>query len=288
MRRARTDTDLCGRDAVEQVVHDGTSEPAAGSGYHDHDGFLPGVIDGNTFTISLELSVEASPCYRWFVDSPRARIIAAALDLLAKGGQEAVSTRAVSAAAGVQPPTIYRFFGDKDGLLDAVAAQGFADYLATKSVVEPSDDPVADLRRGWDMHVELGLANPALYKLMYAGAKTSAASAAAMDVLAGHIARIAEAGRLRVPEPLAVALVHAAGSGTTLTLIATQEDKRDPALSVPAREAVIAAISTDKPVGREPGPVAAAVALHAALPHIDVLTVSEKALMSDWLDRIKT
>ena len=32
---------------------------------------------------------------------------------------DAVSTRAVAAAAGVQPPTIYRQFGDKEGLLDA-------------------------------------------------------------------------------------------------------------------------------------------------------------------------
>lgn len=223
--------------------------------------------------------------------SPRARIIAAALKLLAVGGQDAVSTRAVSAAAGVQPPTIYRFFGDKDGLLDAVAARGFSDYIASKTAVPPSDDPVEDLRRGWDMHVELGLVNPALYMLMYGrprtGGTASPASAAA-DVLAGHIGRIAEAGRLRVSERLASALVHAAGSGTTLSLIAVPEDKRDLSLSVIAREAVIAAISTDRPVGREPGPVAAAAALRAALPRIEKLTANERALMGEWLDRITT
>ena len=49
------------------------------------------------------------------------RMLRAAADLLQTGGIEAVSTRAVAAAAGVQPPTIYRQFGDKDGLLDAVA-----------------------------------------------------------------------------------------------------------------------------------------------------------------------
>jgi AcrR family transcriptional regulator len=214
------------------------------------------------------------------------------LELLAEGGQEAVSTRAVSAAAGVQSPTIYRFFGDKDSLLDAVAAQGLREYLATKAELPPSDDPVADLRRGWDTHVELGLANPALYLLMYGRRRTEAvtspAGLAAADVLAGHIGRIAEAGRLRVPMRLAAALVHAAGSGVTLTLIKTPEGERDPALSVTAREAVIAAISTDRPVGREPGPLAAAVTLRAALPRIDTLTVNEKALMADWLDRVTT
>lgn len=231
--------------------------------------------------------------------STRGRIIAAALELLATGGQEAISTRAVSAAAGVQPPTIYRLFGDKDDLLDAVAARGFDDYIASKSAVRPSDDPVEDLRRGWDAHVELGLANPALYTLMYDSRRTkpsgaasanpvSSANRAAIDVLAGHIGRIAAAGRLRIPEKLAVGLVHAAGSGVTFALIATPVDQRDPALSVTAREAVIAAITTDRPVGGEPGPVGAAVTLRASLSQLDVLSGNEKALMTEWLDRITT
>jgi AcrR family transcriptional regulator len=222
--------------------------------------------------------------------SPRERIIEAALHLLAEGGEEAVSTRAASAAAGVQPPTIYRYFGDKQGLLDAVAAHGLHAYLATKSAVPLSDDPVADLRRGWDLHVELGLARPALYRLMYgrmrADSTASPAARAAADILAGHIRRIAEAGRLRVPEALAATLVHAAGSGTTLALIATPEDQRDPALSATAREAVLAAITTDEPVDRRPGPVTAAVALRAALPRVEELTPAEKALLGEWLERV--
>lgn len=224
------------------------------------------------------------------MDDPRARIIAAALELLEQGGQDAVSTRAVSAAAGVQPPTIYRFFGDKDGLLDAVATQGFLNYRAGKTAVPPSGDPVADLRDGWDGHIELALTKPALYQLMYNRSRTdpttSSANSAAAEVLAARIRRVAEAGRLRVPEPLAVTLVHALGSGTALHLIATPPADRDPALSDAAREAVIAAITTDEPAGGSPGPASAAIALHAALPTIDALSDNERALMGDWLDRI--
>lgn len=222
-------------------------------------------------------------------DGNRERIVAAAARLLAEGGTDAVSTRAVSAAAGVQPPTIYRLFGDKQGLLDAVVAHGFAAYLADKTAAEPTDDPVADLRAGWDLHVGLGLANPALYLLMYGQQRPGASSPAALDafdVLAGHIRRIAEAGRLRVPEDRAAALVHAAGSGTTLALIATPEERRDPELSHTARDAVLAAITTDAPAAPEPGPAAAAVTLRAALPRTDALTASESALMREWLDRI--
>jgi AcrR family transcriptional regulator len=220
----------------------------------------------------------------------RERIIEAAARLLGEGGPDSVSTRAVSAAAGVQPPAIYRLFGDKQGLLDAVAAHGFNSYLASKTAFEPSDDPVEDLRAGWDLHIGLGLANPALYTLMYGqprpGTAPSPAAFAAFEILAKHIRRIAEAGRLRVPEYRAAALVHAAGCGTTLTLIATPADHRDPQLSPAAREAVIAAITTDAPATPAPGPAAAAITLRATLPQTDALTPAERGLMQEWLARI--
>jgi AcrR family transcriptional regulator len=223
-------------------------------------------------------------------DSTRDRIVAAAADLLAGGGREAVSTRAVSAAAGVQAPAIYRLFGDKQGLLDAVATHGLTTYLESKTHLEPSEDPVEDLRTGWDLHIGFGLANPALYALMYGdprpGASPAPAALAAAEVLAGHIRRIAEAGRLRVSEERAAQLVHAAGCGTTLTLIARPENRRDPALSEMAREAVIAAITTDAPAPAPPGPVSAAVALRAVLPRTSALTTRERALLQEWLDRI--
>jgi AcrR family transcriptional regulator len=222
-------------------------------------------------------------------DDRRERILAAAAELLAHGGREAVSTHAASAAAGVQAPTIYRLFGDKQGLLDAMATRGFATYLASKTDVQPSADPVEDLRAGWDLHVGFGLANPALYSLMYGEPRPGQvppAARRAAEVLAQHVRRIAEAGRLRVGEERAAQLIHAAGSGTTLTLIALPPDRRDPALSELAREAVIAAITTDAPAHVAPGPVGAAAALRAVLPQTDALTGPERALLHEWLDRV--
>ncbi|MEW1887921.1 TetR/AcrR family transcriptional regulator [Streptomyces sp. NBC_00523] len=222
-------------------------------------------------------------------DSNRRRIIEAATRLLAKEGREAVSTRAVSAAAGVQAPTIYRLFGDKQGLLDAVAAHGFAAHVGSKASLELTDDPVQDLRTGWDFNTEFGLANPALYTLMYAQPSPgtpSPASRAALELLATHIHRIAEAGRLRVDERRATHLVQAVGGGTTLSLIATPEEQRDMTVSHLAREAVITAITTEAPASPAPGPAAAAVALHALLPRTEALTAGERALLTELLDRI--
>src|SRR5437879_6847174 len=104
----------------------------------------------------------------------RARILRAATKLLATGGRDAVTTRAVSAAAGVQPPTIYRHFGDMQGLFDAVARDTLAAYAQEKAARPLTDDPVEDLRRGWDLHIAFGLAHPDAFALLY-----SAPSAAA-------------------------------------------------------------------------------------------------------------
>src|SRR3984885_9548464 len=86
----------------------------------------------------------------------RQRVIEAAIELLTREGRDAVTTRRVAVAAGLQPPAIYRLFGDKDGLLDARAEYGFARFLAAKHVDPDPADPIADLKAGWDLAVEFG------------------------------------------------------------------------------------------------------------------------------------
>lgn len=225
----------------------------------------------------------------------RDRIVRAAADLLAEGGREAVSTRAVAAAAGVQAPTIYRKFGDMRGLLDEVVSYGFSTYLRDKTMREQEEDPVDDLRRGWDLHVEFGLANPAIYTLMYgdptSGAEPTAAREAA-SMLRDLVRRVAEAGRLRVGVERAAAMIHAAGSGVTLALIGTAPGDRDPGLSETTREAILAAVTTDAPEegnarGRMDLIANRAIALKAILPDADAeLTRGELTLLSEWLDRL--
>ena len=226
----------------------------------------------------------------------RDRIVRAAAELLAEGGREAVSTRAVATAAGVQAPTIYRQFGDMRGLLDEVASYGFSVYLRDKTTRKRAEDPVEDLRRGWDLHVGFGLANPEFYKLMYGDPVSGAELTAALEasqILHGLVSRVAEAGRLRVGVERAVGMIHAAGSGVTLALIGTEPKDRDPALSEATREAVLAAVTTDEPdreaTGGDGRDRAAnrAVALKAVLPEAEAgLTPGERALLSEWLDRI--
>jgi AcrR family transcriptional regulator len=218
----------------------------------------------------------------------RQRVIEAAADLLAREGRDAVTTRAVAVAAGLQPPAIYRLFGDKDGLLEAVAEHGFAVFLAGKHVDPDPPDLIENLRAGWDLAVEFGLANPALYTLMYSeptGA-TSAAFKAGLEILKGRIRRLAAGGLLRVDEDLAVTLIHATGRGAVLTWLSLPEDRRDPALLTTLRESMVTAVTNEEPAVQVAGPAGAARALRATLPDQTTLSGAEQHLLREWLDRL--
>ncbi len=216
----------------------------------------------------------------------RERIIASAAALLAAGGREAATTRAVAAAAGVQAPTLYRLFGDKDGLLAAVAEQVMADYVAAKDEAAGDDDPVLELRRGWDDYVAFGRGHPAVFALINGAAKSARSSAmdAGLAVLARRVHRVARAGRLRVTEERAVALIHACGTGTVLALIAKPPVARDD-LAGAAREAVMAAI-LDEPRPGAGGLAAMATGLRAGLGDVAELTPGERHLLDELLQRI--
>jgi AcrR family transcriptional regulator len=227
----------------------------------------------------------------------RERIVRAAAELLVHGGREAVSTRAVSAAAGVQAPAIYRQFGDMRGLLHAAAREVLAKYVRQKATRKPGNDPLEDLRRGWDVHVAFGLANPAAYALLYGDSAAEAEEPEVRDgyaVLQALVTRVAEAGRLRVSVAHAARLLHAGGCGVTLSLLASPPAERDLRLSDAMREAVLAAI-TVAPAPQEaqcPEPsttrvAARAVALRAVLAEAnDALSPGEQQLLGEWLDRL--
>jgi AcrR family transcriptional regulator len=219
----------------------------------------------------------------------RARVVAAAAALIAAGGREAATTRAVATAAGVQAPTIYRLFGDKRGLLNAVAEHGLAAYVGNKASLVPNDDPVQDLRDGWDMHIAFGLSHPGLFAIMSGDSHAqprSPAVAAGMDVLRRRIRRVALAGRLAISEERTLAMLKSACNGTVLTLLRTPERERDAGLSATAREAIIAAITGESIASANPGAREAAMALRASLSELAMLTPGEKHLLEELLVRI--
>ena len=58
------------------------------------------------------------------------RILTTALDQFATKGYDATSVREICEAAGITKPTLYHFFGSKDGVLQALVQTGFQQYRA--------------------------------------------------------------------------------------------------------------------------------------------------------------
>jgi len=225
-------------------------------------------------------------------DDTRAKIVEVAARLLHESGPAAVTTRRVAEAAGTQAPTIYRLFGDKDGLLEAVAEHVMAAHVQAKAATMEAAtadnvDPLDDLRAGWQAQIGFGVANPALFRLLSDPDRVvdSPAARSGRDVLASRVHRVARTGRLRVTESRAVDLIHAAGIGVVHTLLATPERHRDSRLGDAMYEAVLRQILTEAPEDPDEAPMAAVVAFRAIAPQLHGLTDAERRLLSEWLDR---
>ena len=212
-------------------------------------------------------------------------------------------------AARVQPPILYRLFHDKAGLLNAVANYGFGMYMDRKQPPVLTEDPVASLRAGWELHVQFGLTHPELYLLMYADlhpgpqphphlspqpGTESRAAERSHRLLCDHMGRVAAAGRLRVSEERAAHLFHAAACGIVMTLLGMTGEKRDLSLSETACEAALTAILTGQPISPAPAVATAATTLRALVTGVaeahpsepNVLTQAERVLLIEWLDRL--
>lgn len=206
--------------------------------------------------------------------------------MIATAPGEEVSLRAICDRVGVKMPTLYHFFGSKEGLLEAVIEHGFDLYLGEKSALESTGDPIQDLRVGWDAHVAFGLAHPGFYTLMYGKVRPGHAPAAQSrpsEILLALTRRAAAQDRLVVSPEQAAAHVIATNIGITLRQIILQAEDRE--LSIATREGVIAAI-TGASSSTTTIHDAARVVLEYAAAHPQTLGEAETHLLTTWLSRL--
>jgi AcrR family transcriptional regulator len=131
-------------------------------------------------------------------------LIRAAEALVAKGGPESVSVRALATKVGTTTRAVYSVFGSKEGLFDAVFRESFQALTRAVDSVPLTDDPVHDLvRAGIDGFRRYALAHPNLFHFVFEGASLRQARpenlAVAMECLGRlhqRVERCIAAGRL--------------------------------------------------------------------------------------------
>jgi AcrR family transcriptional regulator len=97
----------------------------------------------------------------------RDRVLAVALELLARDGVAAFTARRLARAAETSTPAVYELFGDKGGLLREVFFAGFRLLHERLATLVQSADPRADLLALLTLYREFFVENPVLAQLMF-------------------------------------------------------------------------------------------------------------------------
>ena len=150
-----------------------------------------------------------------------------------------------------------------------------------------ANDPVADLRAGWRAHVEFGLTNPELYRLLatHRSPEASPATVRGIEVLRTRVRALATAGLLRVSEERALAMIRAAGNGTVLALLEVPPGDRDAGLADAMLDAVLASVLAAAPAAPDAATSAVAVTFATVIDDLPALSDAERTLLREWVAR---
>jgi AcrR family transcriptional regulator len=98
----------------------------------------------------------------------RGRAVAAAMELFAEQGYDAVTVRSVARALGVSPMTPYRYFEDKDELFAVVRAEAFRVFGdRQEQAVAGGGSPTDKLVRLQRAYIDHALEHPDAYRVMF-------------------------------------------------------------------------------------------------------------------------
>jgi AcrR family transcriptional regulator len=147
------------------------------------------------------------------------RIVLIASRWMDENPGQSLTTRKVCELAGVTAPTLYHHFGDKQGLMQAVAERKMLAFFSGKRQQPETDDPRADLLRGWDQWLDFARQNPALIAALQRSPEISARLRAGAEAIAeGRLKRLQSVQALRTP-PEQAAQVMVAASNVLVQLI---------------------------------------------------------------------
>jgi AcrR family transcriptional regulator len=168
----------------------------------------------------------------------RERLIAAAEHLFAEHGPDGVTMRQLASALGVSPMTPYRYFKDKDAILAAVRASGFARFAAAlEAATKASQDGVDLTASTGRAYVKFALENPDAYRLMFDFAQPNeadypelvAATARSRAMLIRHAEGLVKAGEAEgEPEMIAHILWASLHGGLVLQMAGKLSPRVDP------------------------------------------------------------
>ena len=134
-------------------------------------------------------------------EEARRAILDATEAILLADGVEQFSIRKLATRCGFTAPTIYHYFRDKDGLIDALLEERFSRLLQRVRRVALGPDHVANVREHARAFLRFGRSNPAFYQLMMRGPRggqerTVLAAERAREIMSVPLEALLREGRL--------------------------------------------------------------------------------------------
>jgi AcrR family transcriptional regulator len=141
----------------------------------------------------------------------RATLIDAAARLVAEGGPRSLSARLLAREAGTSTMAVYTYFGSMSAIVREIVHDGFARLQRLFNLVEPTDDPVADLALLGRVYRHNAITNRYVFEVMFGGSSLAGFALTEEDRQHGRYTlnsvvdcarRCAAAGRFRPEDPV--------------------------------------------------------------------------------------
>jgi AcrR family transcriptional regulator len=141
----------------------------------------------------------------------RATLIDAAARLVAEGGPRSLSARLLAREAGTSTMAVYTYFGSMSAIVREIVHDGFARLQRLFKLVEPTDDPVADMALLGRVYRHNAITNRYVFEVMFGGSSLAGFALTEEDRQHGRYTlttvidcarRCAAAGRFRPEDPV--------------------------------------------------------------------------------------
>lgn len=150
------------------------------------------------------------------------RILKTVAKIIADEGLDAVSIRYVCEKAGVKAPTVYYYFHDKDGLIEAVIALAYQKHIKTYSEFALDRSPIRALMKTWDSFFAFVEKYPELYHAIVVAhlkQRIPEEGVRLFESIASIFKKLEDRKKLKLPYDKAAEIFYAAAYGQALVYI---------------------------------------------------------------------
>ncbi len=156
------------------------------------------------------------------------KILRAVSKIIAKGGLEAVSTRAVCTEVGISAPTLYHYFNNKSELLDSVTLLAYERYTAKDVEGLKRGSPLKALLKIWEIYFEFVNNETELYLVILNAHMRGRIPQAGYDLFQSTLEvffRADKLDQLRVKPNICAQIFYSSAQGSALVYLSQNKNQ---------------------------------------------------------------